>query len=96
VGGGHFWWRKGRVSISCYFLTQKFDQDTAGLHAHTIMGRVVHYTERTPVANLVDDFGERALAIYVYASNFFEGGGPPDQYIWRGEVLWQALTSRPL
>jgi hypothetical protein len=55
----------------------------------------MHWIERTEVSDLVDDFGERASMIAVYASTFFEGGGPPDQYIWRGSILWQCLTERP-
>ena len=24
-----------------------------------------------------------------------EGGGPENQYLWRGKLIWQALTHRP-
>jgi hypothetical protein len=56
----------------------------------------MHWIERTQVSDLVDEFGEQALMIAVYASTFFEGGGPPSDYIWRGNVYWQVLTSRPM
>lgn len=95
VGGGHLWWRKGRVEIGCYFIQEKFTQEVASDYAHKVLGRAMHWIERTEVSDLVDDFGERASMIAVYASTFFEGGGPPDQYIWRGSILWQCLTERP-
>lgn len=96
IGGGHLWWRRGRVTIACYYVMHKFSQEDAALHSHTVLGRVTHHLERTQVADLVDDFGERALATMVIANVFFESGGPPDQYIWRGEVEWQVLTERPM
>lgn len=96
VGGGHLWWRRGRVILGVYYLTQKFAEDTASDYAHKVLGRVIHFTERTRVTDLADEFGEQALLLQVLASSFFEGGGPDTQYIWRGEVIWQALTARPL
>jgi hypothetical protein len=96
IGGGHYWWRRGRVVVGCYFITQKYTQVAAANYAHIVLGRAIHFTERAQIADLVDEFGERAYMIAVYASTFNEGGGPPDQYLWRGEILWQALTHRPM
>jgi hypothetical protein len=95
IGGGHYWWRRGRVSLGCYYILKSFKQDVAAKHAHTFLGRVTYHTEHTNVADLVDEWGERAYYLWVPHSTFFEGGGPPAQYIWRGEVAWQALTHRP-
>jgi hypothetical protein len=96
VGGGHYWWRHGRITVGCFFITKRFTQLVSGDYAHKVLGRVQHYAGTAQVNDLVDEFGEQAFQVMVYATNFFEGGGPPDQYIWRGEVLWQALTHGPI
>jgi len=97
VGGGHLWWRKGKVEIECFFILNDYDQETSGDYAHTVLGRTMHWLERTYIADLVDDYGEQAIfKPIVYASTFFEGGGPPADYIWRGSVYWQVLTHRPM
>jgi len=95
VGGGHYWWRRGRIALGCYFITKNYTQEVAADYAHTFLGRVMHHTERANVSDLVDDWGEEASYLMVFASTFFEGGGPPNQFIWRGHVLWQVLTHRP-
>ena len=96
IGDGHFWWRRGRVVLNCYFITSELLQDPAALAAHNVLGRALYFTERAQVSDLVDSFGEQAHMIAVYANTFLEGGGPPNQYIWRGEIYWQVLTSRPM
>lgn len=95
IGGGHYWWRRGRVILGCYFVQKGYNQEKAALHAHDFLGRAHHHLQSTNVADLVDTWGERAYQIMVIASSFFEGGGPPTQYIWRGELVWQCLTHRP-
>lgn len=94
IGGGHLWWRRGRVVIGCYFIKAKYNQSLAADTAHIVLGRAMHWIERTYIADLKDDFGEVAIKPHVYASHFFESGGPENQYIWRGQVWWQALTQR--
>jgi hypothetical protein len=96
VGGGHLWWRRGRVIASCNFTSEGFDQETAADVAKTAFGRAAYWTENTYVADLFDDYGERALQVFVYATKFNEGGGPDNQYLWRGQILWQVLTERPI
>jgi hypothetical protein len=96
IGGGHYWWRRGRVTLGTYFVTKNYAQNVAANYAHIVRGRAEYYTEQTNVADLVDEFGERAYYLMVIASNFFEGGGPEGQYLWRGEIIWQALTHRPI
>lgn len=96
IGGGHLWWRRGRIVIGCYYLTTGFAQAKAGDTAHIVLGRIMSCVDNTQVGDLVDEFGECASKIFLYACSFGESGGPPDQYIWRGEVLWQALTYRPV
>lgn len=96
VGGGHAWYRRGIIGVGCYFTMARYSEMDAANYAWTFLGRVLYQTERVTVADLKDEFGESAHSVAVYASNFVEGGGPDDQYIWRGSVYWQALTFRPL
>lgn len=96
IGGGHLWWRRGRVKVNCNYVNAKLTEEQAALSAHRVLGRATHWTERTVVSDLEDEFGERAILIYVFASTFFEGGGPENQYFWRGDILWQVLTQRPV
>jgi len=95
VGGGHLWWRRGRVKLGCYFIQGNLSQEDAAQKAHIIKGRAMFNIERCPVSDLVDDFGERAHWMVVTASTFSEGGGPENQYLWRGMIHWQVLTERP-
>lgn len=95
VGGGHLWWRRGKAEVGCYFIKDRYEQVVAADYAQQVFGRTMHFLERTPIGGLVDEFNERALNIYVYSATFFEGGGPPNQYYWRGYINWQALTERP-
>lgn len=95
VGGGHLWWRKGRIELGVYFVRERLEQSVAGDYAHEVLGRAMYWTERAEVSDLVDEFSEHALWIYVYGNTFYEGGGPKNQYYWRGEILYQVLTERP-
>jgi hypothetical protein len=94
IGGGHLWWRRGTAHIGCYWIRDRFDQDTAAFYSHQILGRAMHWLERCPVSGQVDEFGETALYIFVYGNTFKEGGGN-DQFYWRGDIYWQVLTERP-
>lgn len=94
IGGGHLWWRRGTAHIGCYWVRKRFEQEVAAQHSHLILGRALHALERCPVSGQVDQFGERALHMFVYGNNFAEGGGN-DQFFWRGDIYWQVLTERP-
>jgi hypothetical protein len=95
IGGGHYWWRRGTIYIGAYYVTDNLDQDVAANYAQTVRGRAEYYAERVNVANLVDEFGERAYYLMVISGLLTEGGGPENQYLWRGKLIWQALTHRP-
>jgi len=95
IGGGHYWWRRGTIYMGAYYTTQNVTQNNAANYAQTIRGRTEYYAERVNVADLVDDFGERAYYLMVISGNLTEGGGPENQYLWRGKMVWQALTHRP-
>ena len=95
IGGGETWWHRGRAQLGCFFIQSGYSEDVAQQVAYEAMGRLAYTIRNTPVIGLVDDYGERAHKVYVYAASFFESGGPPNQFIWRGSVLWQVLTSVP-
>jgi hypothetical protein len=94
VGGGHLWWRRGTAALGCYWVRARYSQEVAANYSHIILGRALHWLERSPVSGTVDQFGERALYMWVYGNTFVEGGGN-DQYYWRGDIYWQVLTERP-
>jgi hypothetical protein len=94
VGGGHLWWRRGTANLGCYWVRDRLDQETAAQLSHQILGRAIHWLERSPISGIVDEFGERALYMFVYGNSFAEGGGN-DQFYWRGDIFWQILTERP-
>lgn len=96
IGGGQMWWRRGTIRVECFFVaSEKQTEDTAHELAYEILGRLLANIETCPLVGLEDDFGEQAIKIFCYGNTFFESGGPPNQYIFRGKVFWQALTERP-
>jgi len=95
IGGGQLWWRRGIVQIGCYFIKEKFDEETAADHAYVVLGRVQNAIPQTQVGGLTDSFGEQAIMIDCYGNTFTESGGPPASFIWRGKILWSCLTIRP-
>lgn len=96
VGGGQIWMRRGVVQIKCFFINEKFDETKAHEVAYNVLGKVLELMETTPMTGLVDDFGERfANGPYCYANTFFQSGGPPNQYIFRGKASWAVFTERP-
>jgi hypothetical protein len=95
IGGGHLWWRRGQVKVGCYYLQGKTSQEEAGDRAHRVLGTAMSCIDTCPVSDLIDEFGERAHWMAVTSDSFFEGGGPENQYLWRGTILWQVLTERP-
>lgn len=95
VGGGSYWFRRGIVDIGCYLgLLDSLTEEEATRMAYDFLGRVQYWTELTKVSDLTDEFGEHAMAIFVYSSLYTEGGGPENQYFYRGQIHWQVLTAR--
>jgi hypothetical protein len=94
IGGGSYWWRRGILQVQCHFVLARYPETIALEHAHNVLGRIELALETTYLADLTDDFGEHAIVPFVYGNTFFESGGPPADYIWRGKVLWSVLTYR--
>lgn len=94
IGGGELWWRRGIVSLGCYFIRDKASETLAAQYAYDILGRIEKSLSHMPLTNLSDDYGEKGIFLTVYGNTFSESGGPPTSYIWRGKVFWSALTRR--
>lgn len=95
VGGGQMWWRRGVVKVEIFLTPDKLKEDDAHTVAYNILGRLQEAIEQLDLSGCVDSFGERAIKIFCFGNTFFESGGPPNQFIFRGKVLWQVLTERP-
>jgi hypothetical protein len=94
IGGGQYWWRRGVLQVQCHFVLSRYPEPKATEYAYEVLGRILGSLERTNVADLTDDYGEHAIVPFAYANTYFESGGPPADYIWRGKVLWSVLTYR--
>lgn len=94
VGGGQFWWRRGTLDIGYYTISDRLTEEEAFLEAYTYLGKIQSLLDRINVGDLIDEYGERAMKLYVYSSTFIEGGGPPKAYLFRGQMFWQVLTAR--
>lgn len=92
--GQQHWWRRGSCEIGVYTLGTLLTEKAARTAAYNIFGRLTANIENVGVSDLEDSFGESAYKLFVYASVFHQGGGPDKNFIWRGRVLWQALTER--
>ena len=95
IGGGQTWWRRGVVRIECFFIRERLTEDEAHVAGYEVLGRVQSAIENIDLTGLVDDYGERAQQIFCFGNTYFESGGPPKSFIFRGKVLWQCLTERP-
>ena len=95
IGGGEMWWRRGVARVEIYFIREKLDENDAHDVAYDIVGRLESAIGQTPMSGLVDSYGEQAIKMFCYGRTLFESGGPPKTYMFRGKVLWQALTERP-
>ncbi len=95
IGGSKAWWRKGYIQIGCYFISERYVEDTAMEYAYTVLGRAEHALETLVLEDIVDDWGEMAFKMFLVGTSFYVSGGPPDQYIWRGKVHWMCLTEKP-
>lgn len=95
IGGGVMFWRRGIVRIECFYIRDKLSEEDAHEKAYEVLGRVMSEIEKAPVNGLVDTYEEKAIKMFCLGNTFFESGGPPNQYIFRGKVFWECLTRRP-
>lgn len=98
IGGNYtnsMWYFNGTVNLGCYYIKDKLDEVEASRNAHVVIGRIKQVVANTPIHDLKDTFGAGGVRVFVYANSFNEGGGPPNQYIWRGKVYYAALCNVP-
>jgi hypothetical protein len=96
IGGGETWWRRGVVRIECFFIRERLTENEAFTAAYSVLGRLENAIDTLNLSGIApDSYGERPILIYCFGNTFFESGGPPKTYIFRGKVLWQCLTERP-
>ena len=95
IGGGQIWRRKVTIAIGCYFIRQKFSEQEATRQAYIALGRLLASIESVNITGLLDVFGERVIEVFCHGNTFFESGGPPTSYIFRGAVNVSVLTERP-
>ena len=94
IGGGQVWRRKVTIAIGCYFIRQKFVEEEATRQAYITLGRLLSSIETVNINGLVDSFGERVIEVFCHGNTFFESGGPPSSYIFRGTASVSFLTER--
>ncbi len=94
IGGGQLWWRRGVVRIETFFVKEGLKENPAHIAAYNILGRVMNLIEQTDLNGIVDSYGERAENIYVFKNTFFQSGGQPNTFIFRGRVFWACSTWR--
>lgn len=94
IGGGQMWYRRGVARLECFFIRERLTEDEAFDAGYEILGRLMQNIENLDVSYLYDDFGEHAIMLFCNANTFFESGGGPKSFIFRGKVFWQCLTER--
>lgn len=101
IGGGEtLWWRRFTMEIGCYFINRKYAREVAREHAHRVFGRAQYYVIGMgvdPSANLLgltDEFGETVMGLILSSTRDTEGGGPPNEFIWRERTHFDVLTAR--
>lgn len=91
VGGMQWWWRRYIVQLT-FFFDQELDRDVARVKANIVLSRVMRSLFDMSIPTTVDDFGESAHSLQIRDAYLNESGGE-GEFIWRGEVLVEFLTS---
>lgn len=96
VGGGRMWLRRGVVKLEIYYIPKQLSEDDAHEQAYDIMGKLQESIDKINLSTLgADSYGEIPSLIQCIGNSYFESGGPPSSYIFRGKVLWACLTEKP-
>jgi hypothetical protein len=95
VGGGSFWARRFTIDINVYLTQTQEDRQTARAIATTVFGLACKALDGIQACYIEDDFGEIAFMCLYKAITPYEGGGPPNSFIWRGKIRAQFITEKP-
>jgi hypothetical protein len=95
IGGGEYWWRRGNVRVSVFFVRQGFEEEAALKYAYDFYSRLQMALNSVSVSGLVDDYGEMASMSPIIEAANFHGSGGGKKNIWRGKMLFRVLTWRP-
>jgi len=97
IGGGQLWWRKGVIRLEMFFMVERpaVSEEEARERAYLVLGRIQQHIETIPVYDLTDQHGEKAIKLFHPRNSFYQSGGPPSSWIWRGKLIWECLTERP-
>jgi hypothetical protein len=96
IGGTQVWQRRFMAMLEIYYILQQHTETEAFRYAYEVLGRLMSNIETIDVAGQTDDFGETSISHpYVYEDTFFESGGPPQSYIFRGSIGFTVFTERP-
>lgn len=95
IGGGEMWWRRGVIKVEAFFIRQKLSEDEAHDTGYELLGKILNTLKDVNMTGVSDSYGEAAIKLFVYANTYFQSGGKPNQFIFRGKLLWACLTERP-
>lgn len=92
--GSQWWWRRGSVHLQCFYTTLDLTRTEARQWANLFRRRVEDAIFQAPtVLKQQDSFGETVVGpVRPVESYIIEGGGPPNDWIWRGWIKWEVLT----
>lgn len=94
VFGGTYWYRRGVVKVECFWILKLFNEDVAHEKAYEVLGRIEQTIADLNPTGIVDQYGEGLVKVFVTSNTFFQSGGPPNNYVFRGNIFWSALTYR--
>jgi len=101
VGGGSMWWRRFWLEWEAFYIDADLTQlDSSRLSAalkHMLECCLSSYSSVNPhgwKCVMQDPFVETSIRSAVVKSHLWEGGGPEDDYIWRGAVWYQVMTEK--
>ena len=94
IGGTQMWVRRGVVRLELFLIVEQKDFHHSRDVAYTILGRVQGNIEKIVVSDLYDNYGEHGVKLFSTQNSFFQSGGPPASYLYRGKVRWECLTER--
>jgi hypothetical protein len=91
IGWKQWWWRRFTIELILFYPNQT-DRDTQMNKSNIILQRVQRSLWDMTIPTDVDDFGEQANFMQIRDAYVDEGGGV-GEFIWRGEVRVEFVTS---